>query len=264
MAEMDFEWFDNVYRQANSPSALSGRTLTYVEPDLSAPSARSTQRTELSKPRTIPEPLGKIRSTIITLGDMIDTDALAPGPALTTCVTDEEFGEHCLEYTHPEFRSTVKGYTNSTAIVVAGIGFGVGSSRENAVSALKGCGVKCVISRGFAFIFGRNLPSLGLLGFNMTDESFYETAKDGRAIEVDVQRRVVKIEVDGEWREWSFDLSEMEYQLTLNKGITESFKRYGRGVWEGLMQPESSKQTLDEAALLQGIEDNGSNGNLEW
>ena len=60
---------------------------------------------------------------------------LAPGPTLTTCVTDEEFGEHVLEYTHPDFRSKVRG---GQQIVVAGHAFGVGSSREVAVSALKG------------------------------------------------------------------------------------------------------------------------------
>jgi hypothetical protein len=60
---------------------------------------------------------------------------LAPGPTLTTCVTEEDFGKHVLEYTHPEFRGKVKG---GQQVVVAGNAFGVGSSREVAVSALKG------------------------------------------------------------------------------------------------------------------------------
>lgn len=66
---------------------------------------------------------------------------LAPGPTLTTCVTDEEFGQHVLEHTHPDFRAKVK---DGQQIVVAGHAFGVGSSRECAVSALKGtsCSVR--------------------------------------------------------------------------------------------------------------------------
>ena len=44
-------------------------------------------------------------------------------------------GLHCLEFTHPEFRARVK---EGFDIVVAGKGFGCGSSRENAVSALLG------------------------------------------------------------------------------------------------------------------------------
>lgn len=44
-------------------------------------------------------------------------------------------GSHCLQYTHPEFRRRAKEGFN---IVVAGKGFGCGSSREQAVMALLG------------------------------------------------------------------------------------------------------------------------------
>lgn len=54
---------------------------------------------------------------------------------LSTAKTDEEFGDHCLEYTHPHFRQQVR---DGQQIVVAGKAFGVGSSREEAVRALKG------------------------------------------------------------------------------------------------------------------------------
>ena len=267
---MDLIWYDAVYlhkRPAVVTPSISDK-VNYAEPDLSAPSSRQGQsQDELSKPKTVSEPLTTIKSTIITLGDLIDTDALAPGPALTTCTTDEEFGQHCLEYTHPEFRDTVKSYPGSSAVVVGGYGFGVGSSRENAVSALKGCGVKCVISKNFAFIFGRNLPSLSLLGFNMTDESFYEAAKDGRNIEVDVQDRKVKIETqEGEWKEWPFELSEMEYQLTLNNGVTDAFKRFGKGIWKGMMPkgPEEGGKGSDfDARALQNVGEVGDENVME-
>lgn len=273
LAEMDFTWFDNVYRHTSPPSS-PGRSLTYAEPDLTAPTTRASAKAssnDLTRPQTVPEPLTTLSSTIITLGDLIDTDALAPGYALTTCTTEAEFGSHCLEQTHPEFRDTIKSYPNSNAVVVAGNAFGVGSSREDAVVALKGAGVKCVIAKSFAFILGRNVPSLGLLGFTMQDESFYEAAKDGRAVEVDVPSRKVRIEVEkGEWKEWPFELSEMEYQLTLNKGVTEAFKRYGRGVWEGLMGDGAGKkegreqQTLDEADLLKSVDAKGKDNKLAW
>lgn len=54
---------------------------------------------------------------------------------MTTCITDEDFGAHCLEYTHPEFRDKVKG---GQRVIVADHAFGCGSSREVAVFALKG------------------------------------------------------------------------------------------------------------------------------
>lgn len=49
--------------------------------------------------------------------------------------SDESSGLHCLEHSKPEFRSRVKQGFN---IIVAGKGFGCGSSREQAVMALVG------------------------------------------------------------------------------------------------------------------------------
>ncbi len=58
-------------------------------------------------------------------------------------------------------------------IVVAGIGFGCGSSREEAVSCLRAVGIKAVIAKGYAFIYSRNLLTLDLLGIIITDDEFY-------------------------------------------------------------------------------------------
>lgn len=265
---MDFDWYDKVYLQRASPPPSS--LVTYVEPDLlvATPLPRQQQPIPAAH-QIVPEgALNAIRSTIITLGDFIDTDALAPGATLTTCVTEEDFGAHCLEHTHPEFRDTIKSYSGSTAVVVAGRGFGVGSSRENAVSALKGCGIKCVISKSFAFIFGRNLPSLGLLGFSITDESFYEAAQDGRCIEIDVTARKVWVEMNGEWKAWDFVLSEMEYQLTVNKGVTESFRKYGKRVWDeftkGSSNAESHKASMEATVLSTLPEPKRATQDLVW
>ena len=52
-----------------------------------------------------------------------------------TANTEAKAGAHVLELTHPEFRGKVAA---GQQVVVAGNAFGVGSSRENAVSALKG------------------------------------------------------------------------------------------------------------------------------
>jgi 3-isopropylmalate dehydratase small subunit len=60
---------------------------------------------------------------------------LAPAEYLIHAHSNEAIGQHCLEYTNPEFRDRVKqGYD----IVVAGKGFGCGSSRMEAVMALLG------------------------------------------------------------------------------------------------------------------------------
>jgi len=72
---------------------------------------------------------------------------------------------------------------------VGGKGFGCGSSREEAPRALKGCGVQAVIARSFAFIYSRNQANMALLGIVMDDDRFYELAKEGTQLIIDVPKR---------------------------------------------------------------------------
>jgi 3-isopropylmalate/(R)-2-methylmalate dehydratase small subunit len=89
-------------------------------------------------------------------GDQIDTDVLAPGRYMKGTI--DELAVHCLEAVRPEFAAQVK----PGDLVVAGIGFGIGSSREQAAQALKHLGVGAVITSGAARIFYRNAINLGL------------------------------------------------------------------------------------------------------
>jgi 3-isopropylmalate/(R)-2-methylmalate dehydratase small subunit len=89
-------------------------------------------------------------------GDHIDTDVLAPGAYMKRSM--EELANHCLEAINPHFAAQVQ----PGDIVVAGVGFGIGSSREQAAQALKLLGVGCVIAQSFARIFYRNAINLGL------------------------------------------------------------------------------------------------------
>ncbi|KAF2104217.1 aconitase iron-sulfur domain-containing protein [Rhizodiscina lignyota] len=169
------------------------------------------------------DPVSRVISgRVQTLGDFIDTDALAPAEALVGNLSKEEIGQYCLYHTHPDFRRRIK--EDGLNIVVAGKAFGVGSSRENAVTALQGAGVKCVIARSFAFIYARNQPNLGMMGIVMTDGKFYELAHDGEEIEIDVDQRVVR--VGGQ--EFGFNLSELERQLWECGGMSPAFTRWGK------------------------------------
>jgi 3-isopropylmalate/(R)-2-methylmalate dehydratase small subunit len=89
-------------------------------------------------------------------GDQIDTDVLAPGRYMKGTI--DELAAHCLEAVRPEFASQVK----PGDLVVGGVGFGIGSSREQAAQALKHLGVGAVIATGAARIFYRNAINLGL------------------------------------------------------------------------------------------------------
>lgn len=204
-------------------ATLSSVEVTYVEPSAKEASRKDLQAdaSYVAWPQDHPERRPPIRGKIHTLGDFIDTDALAPAEALNPDFTVEELGRYCLVHTHPDFRRAVKedGYN----IVVAGKAFGVGSSRENAVTALQGAGVQCVIARSFAFIYARNQPNLGLLGIVMTDDKFYELAVHGIEITIDVDDRMVYVSDQS----FQFTLSDLEMALWEQGGMSKAFAKWG-------------------------------------
>ena len=91
------------------------------------------------------------------VGDDVDTDALAPGAYMQHGI--DVVAQHCLENILPHFARDVK----PGDIIVAGRNFGIGSSREQAVAALRHLGVAAVIAPSFGGLFFRNAFNLGLL-----------------------------------------------------------------------------------------------------
>ena len=89
-------------------------------------------------------------------GDNIDTDLLAPGAYMKGSI--EQLAPHCLEALDADFARAVR----PGDILVAGDNFGIGSSREQAVHALRHLGIRVVLARSFGRIFYRNAMNLGL------------------------------------------------------------------------------------------------------
>lgn len=215
---------------------LVDSSLQYVEPPAielpagltktAVASQSSVTSAEQMKHRSI---TGKVQ----TLGDFIDTDALAPAEALLGHLSAEEMGNYCLYHTHPNFRRDVKQGSN---VVVAGKAFGVGSSRENAVTALMGAGVQCVIAKSFAFIYARNQPNLGLLGIVMKNDEFYKLAVNGAKIEIFIDERTVKIGNQS----FDFTLSELEVRLWEQGGMSAAFARWGKNMLKEVTAPSRS------------------------
>lgn len=225
---IDMERLEEILGASESPTTSP---VQYVEPaQVGSAESTETEQESVQQPpgiATVSSPgtrrIRRIRGKAQVLGDFIDTDALAPSEALTGNLAREEMGSYCLCHTHPEFRQKVK---DGLDIVVAGKAFGVGSSRENAVTALQGAGVQCVIARSFAFIYGRNQPSLGLLGFVMEDDEFHNLVTDGEDIEVDLERDVVRVNN----RAFPFRLSRLERTLWETGGIAPAFAKWGKDV----------------------------------
>nr|WP_325299300.1 3-isopropylmalate dehydratase small subunit [uncultured Dysosmobacter sp.] len=90
-------------------------------------------------------------------GDHVDTDVIIPARYLNT-QSHQELASHCMEDIDKEFINKV----HDGDIMVAGLNFGCGSSREHAPIAIKAAGVSCVIAKNFARIFYRNAINIGL------------------------------------------------------------------------------------------------------
>jgi 3-isopropylmalate/(R)-2-methylmalate dehydratase small subunit len=122
-----------------------------------------------------------------------------------------QLGPYCFEVwrygaervENPDFILNQAGYRGAK-ILLAGVNFGCGSSREPAVWALQDMGFRCVIAASFGDIFFNNCFQSGLLPIVLPEATITglaEKAKpvDGRAPEftVDLEGQVI-IAPDGE------------------------------------------------------------------
>ena len=90
-------------------------------------------------------------------GDNINTDLITPGRYNVT--TDKtRLGEIAFIEYRPEFAKEVR----EGDIIVGGMNFGCGSSREHSPIALKAAGIKAVVAKSFGRIFFRNSVNIGL------------------------------------------------------------------------------------------------------
>jgi 3-isopropylmalate/(R)-2-methylmalate dehydratase small subunit len=122
----------------------------------------------------------------------IDTDTLAPVQWMK--YSAEVIAQHCLEALRPQFALEV----GAGDVIVAGPNFGIGSSREQAASALVHLGLAAVIAPSFGGLFFRNAFNVGLLLLTCRDA---EAIGDGERIEFDAQRGVVRRIADAHGRD---------------------------------------------------------------
>jgi 3-isopropylmalate/(R)-2-methylmalate dehydratase small subunit len=108
----------------------------------------------------------------------VDTDQLAPGHAMKHGL--DVIARHCLEGVRAEFASSVK----PGDVIVAGDNFGIGSSREQAASALVHLGVAAVIAPSYSGLYHRNAFNVGLRLLTCPDA---DRIDDGEAITFDAR-----------------------------------------------------------------------------
>ncbi len=120
-------------------------------------------------------------------GDDINTDYIIPAYLLQESWDKQFFADHAFEYYDPSFKTACRA--NKESIVVATNNFGCGSSREQAVYAVKYNNVVAVVAQSFPDIFYRNCLNNGLLPIQVEDTS---KIGEGDELLIDLDGRSLK------------------------------------------------------------------------
>jgi len=125
-----------------------------------------------------------LKGKALKFGDNISTDDITPGRLFHLRSNLPELAKHLLEDFDPSFSSRVK----PGDFIVAGMNFGLGSSREHAAVVIKRAGVAAILAKSAARIFFRNAINVGL------PVLICDTDKigDGDELEVDLKGSTVR------------------------------------------------------------------------
>ncbi len=163
--------------------------------------------------------------------DAINTDGIYPGRlTYQDNTTIKQMAEACMQNYDPTFTSTAK----AGDILVSGFGFGCGSSREQAATAIVACAIPLVVAGSFSSIFARNsinnaLPTLELPELvKRLRARFPEslpTRRTGWSLTWDVRRNMVEINEGPDQPKWNMKAGE------LSPNIQEIIAAGGIGPW---------------------------------
>lgn len=128
----------------------------------------------------------KLTGKIWKYGDNVNTDVIFPGKYTYTVTDPNEQAKHALEDLDPSFARNVQ----RGDMIVGGKNWGNGSSREQAVGALKHAGITAIIAKSFARIYFRNAVNNGLLPIVCPDA--VDAMEHGETITLDLDAHQIQ------------------------------------------------------------------------
>ena len=159
----------------------------------------------------------KYTGNAIKYGDNVDTDVIIPARYLNTS-DQSELASHCMEDIDNTFVSRVK----QGDMIVGGMNFGCGSSREHAPIAIKASGISLVIAKSFARIFYRNAINIGLAIVECPAAA--EEISEGDTVEADLDNGIIRdITTGKEYKTAPFP--EFVQRIIENGGLMESIAK---------------------------------------
>lgn len=166
-----------------------------------------------------------IRGRAWVLGDNITTDHIISGKYKYSRIGRlEEMIPYVFADVIPGFSEKVK----PGDVIVAGRGFGYGSSREDAPRLLRLAGVGAVIAKSFHRIFYRNAINVGLPV--IIAKTIPDVTSTGDVIEVDLENGVIHNTTKGVVERFEA-LREPLLSILREGGLVEYIVKHGRLPW---------------------------------
>jgi 3-isopropylmalate/(R)-2-methylmalate dehydratase small subunit len=164
-------------------------------------------------------PVKTVRGNAIPLnrGD-VDTDQIIPAKHLKR-IERTGFGPFAFEAWRqdPDFVINNPAYKDAP-ILLARQNFGSGSSREHAVWAIEGLGVRAMIAPSFADIFKNNCSKVGLLTIELPQSDLdwlMARAEETPAAEIEIDLASQTVRAGGSWKR-SFEIDPFVKHRLLN------------------------------------------------
>lgn len=134
----------------------------------------------------------------IKVGDKITTDHIMPaGPFLKYRSNVPKYADYVFYHMNPEFAAKCQANREQgkASVIVAGLSYGQGSSREHAALCPMYLGVRVLLAKSVERIHGANLVNFGILQLTFEDEMDYDRIEDGDELAIDHVHQAVEQEI---------------------------------------------------------------------
>jgi len=150
-----------------------------------------------------------------------------------------KYSEFLFEVVDPGFHERAKEIKKSGGhnIIIGGLSYGQGSSREHAALCPMYMGVKAVIAKSFERIHTANLVNFGIVPLTFNNEEDYEKVDQGDRLEISGivekirtgETLIVKNTTRGVQIEVGYDLSERAREILLSGGLLSYIRNRKQG-----------------------------------
>ena len=186
-------------------------------------------------PSNPPMPYNISGVVAIKVGDKITTDHIIPaGSRMKYRSNVPKYSEFVFEIVDDTFYKRATEYRDAGKhnVIVGGLSYGQGSSREHAALCPMFLGVKAVIAKSFERIHSANLINFGIIPLTFKTESHYDGIDSGDEIQISNIRKVIsknepliiKNLTKGKDFEVNYDLSERQRDIILAGGMLSYIK----------------------------------------